>query len=92
MKTLSSKEVMGMLREFGISNMKDRFLYLILYKSYYSLNYCRTIKQVRGLKKLVDNRLKKFDRLGICYTYSPVPVTTQTVYNQRQGKYRPSVR
>ncbi len=91
MKTLSSREIMGELRVFGVSKKKDLFLYLILYKSYYSLNYCRTFKQIKGLKKLVDICLRRFDRLNICYTYSPVPVTTQTTYNQRQEKYRPSV-
>jgi hypothetical protein len=90
MKPLSNREILGELRVLGLSKKKDLFLYFILYKSYFSLNYCRTFKQIKGLKKLVDNCLRRFDRLNICYTYSPVPITTQTAYSQRQEKYRPS--
>ena len=91
MKTLSNREIVGQLKEFGLSTKTELFMYLILYKSYYSLTYCRTLKQFRGLKMWVDNQLRKFDRAGICYTCGPVPITTQTVYNQRQEKYCPSV-
>ena len=70
MKTLSSREIMDMLREFGVSKKKDRYLYFLMYKSYFSLNYCRTLTLVKGLKKFVDNRLKKFDKLNICYSYN----------------------
>jgi len=70
MITLSNKEILNELRELGVNTKFDLILYLILYKSYFSLNYCRTLKQIRGLKKLVYNCLKKFDRLNICYSYS----------------------
>jgi len=68
MKTLSNREILDELREFGLSTKIDLFLYLILYKSYFSLNYCRTFKKITGLKKLVDIFLRRFDRLNICYT------------------------
>lgn len=71
MITLSNKEILNELREFGVDTKTDLFLYLILYKSYFSVNNCRTLKQIKGLKKLVYNCLKKFDRLNICYSYSP---------------------
>jgi hypothetical protein len=70
MITLSNREILNELRELGVNTKFDLFLYLILYKSYFSLNYCRTLKQIRGLKKLVYNGLKKFDRLDICYSYN----------------------
>ena len=70
MKTLSNREILGQLREFGLRTKIDLFLYLILYKSYYSLNYRRTFKKIKGLKRLVDNCLRKFDRLKICYSYN----------------------
>ena len=70
MKTLSSREIMGELRVCGLSKKKDLFLYLILYKSYFSLNYCRKLKQLTGLKRFVDNNLRKIDRLNICYINS----------------------
>jgi len=70
MKTLSSREIMGELRVFGVSKKKDLFLYLILYKSYYSLHYCRTFKKIKGLKRFVDKCLRKYDRLNLCYINS----------------------
>ncbi|UCH81039.1 MAG: hypothetical protein JSW20_00110 [Nitrospiraceae bacterium] len=66
MKALSSREVMIQLKELGIHTKSDLLLYLILYKSYFSLNYCRKIKHLNGLKRMVDNYLRKFDRLHIC--------------------------
>ena len=70
MKPLSNREILGQLREFGLSTKIDLFLYLILYRSYFSLNYCRTFRKIKGLKRFVDNCLRKFDRLHICYTYN----------------------
>ena len=70
MKTLSNREILGQLREFGLSAKIDLFLYLILYRSYFSLNYCRTFRKFKGLKRFVDNCLRKFDRLQICYSYN----------------------
>ena len=71
MKTLSNREILGQLREFGLSAKIDLFLYLILYRSYFSLNYCRTFGKFKGLKRFVDNWLRKFDRLHICYRCIP---------------------
>ncbi len=70
MITLSNKEILNELREIGVHTKIDLFLYLILYKSYFSLNYCRTLKQIKGLKKLVYYCLKRFDRQDICYRFS----------------------
>jgi len=71
MITLSNKEILNELRELGVNTKFDLILYLILYKSYFSLNYCMTFRKIKGLKKFVDNCLRKFDRLHICYTYIP---------------------
>ncbi len=70
MKTLSSKEIVGMLREFGVHEKKDLFLYLVLYKSYFSLHYCRSLRRLKRLKKLVYTCARKFDRYDICYVTS----------------------
>jgi len=70
MITLSNKEILNELREIGVDTNTDLFLYLILYKSYFSVNYCRTLKQIKGLKKLVYNCLKKCNRLNIRCSYS----------------------